>query len=456
MGKRELIRFILSILTFIVLPQAFSGCAEKETLDLAEWQELLKDAEMRTYSIDDPVDHDWPEESLTSRSYTGVECALRKARQLADLKWTPLLSVPSCYGSYSRNQVRSGAPYSLAYMTNTQIGTQVSLHTFMTALQNPFSVLYTEDLGGGSYDGPVDSSAYYGTTCSNSVLYVLGIEAPYYARMFAGIPGMKKTADQTPGSVEPCDVLGRQDHVMMVYGVDRDEAGNLRGVQLFETTRVDQKDSWIRELDYEAFEALWKKYSLVRYQYQYLDRNTDYQMSVFVPLGDEPTLEYHYNYALCPTLGDRCSYPEGSDVRMAVYTDSYPEIYLYKDGEFFRKVNAKSPMTEISGLPHGSYRACLVRDNVRSGFTCFEVLDIRVSHDPAARNRVAFGSENASPRYIVFSDSKGRPNHYYSFSDEERATGVFNRNINILDASSHCRVFFRGQYGVVASDLIRL
>ena len=452
-------RQIVSVLSLMLLPQFFSDCTGKKDFILEELYNSQKSIEGdrdRVFDIKDSVDHDWPADSLLKRHYSGEECALRKARQLASLKWTPVLNVPSCYGVYSRNEAQNGAPYSLAYMTNTQIGTQVSIHTFMTALQNPYSVLFTEDLSNSFYGGASDSSVYYGTTCSNSVLYVLGVETPYYTRMFAGIPGMKKAASQKPDSIELCDVLWQQGHVMMVYGIERDDSGAIQNVEIFETTRTDQRDTWIRTLSYNDFTELWKKASLVRYQYQYLNDNTDYELSVFVPLDDEPVYEYHYNYLISPTLGDRSTYLEGSEVRFTVFSSSYPEIQLYKDDVFYKQVQAEYPVTRISGLPYGQYRACLVRDDVRSGFTYFEVVNSEIKYDSSQRNMVSFDSQNASPRYIVFSDSQGRPNHYYSFTDAERSSGVFNRKIGNSDTSTHFRVYYRGRYGVIASDLIKL
>lgn len=454
-----LTRQIISVLSLMLLPQFFYDCTGKKDLILEELynsQRRIEGNRDRVFNIKDSVDYDWPADSLLKRYYSGEECALRKARQLANLRWAPVLNVPSCYGIYSKNEAQNGAPYSLAYMTNTQIGTQVSIHSFMTALQNPYSVLYTEDLSNSFYGGASDSSVYYGTTCSNSVLYVLGVETPYYTRMFAGIPGMKKAVSQTPDSIELCDVLWQKGHVMMVYGIDKDELGAIQNVRIFETTRTNQRDTWIKTLSYNDFTELWEKASLVRYQYEYLSDNTDYEMSVFTPLDDEPVFEYHYNYLISPTLGDRCTYLEGSEVILTVFSELYPEIHLYKDGVFYKGIQANYPLTRISGLPYGQYCACLVRDEVRSGFTYFEVVNSKIKYDLSQRNMISFESQNASPRYIVFSDSQGHPNHYYSFTDSERSSGIFNRRIGKSDTSTYFRVFYRGRYGVIASDLIKL
>ena len=129
------------------------------------WRETVKQnqssAGYRLYSINDTKDYDWPDDSLLKRTLPGVEAARRRARQLAELKWKPYANVPSCYGFYLKGEEQSGAPYSLTHMTNSQLGTQVSLHTFMTAIQNPYSVFYSEDLGKSPYYGGADSAPYF-------------------------------------------------------------------------------------------------------------------------------------------------------------------------------------------------------------------------------------------------------------------------------------------------------
>lgn len=449
MGKRELNMRIIGQLFFPLFFLLFVQACTVKPLN-----EDYCCEEHRFFSITDTVDYDWPDDSLLRRTLSGVETARRRARQLANLKWTPYANVPSCYGVYEKDKEQIGVPYSMAYMTNSQIGTQVSLHTFMTALQNPYSVLYTENLSKAPYFGAADSAPYYGTTCSNSVLYALGITVPYYTRMFGGIPGMKKAKIQTPESIELCDVLWQQGHVRMVYDIEKDEVGNIKTVQLFETTRTNQSDTWINELSYDDFVSLWNNNSIIRYQYEYLDKNTNYEASVYVPLDDETSYDFSYNYDLCPTLGDRCTYLEGGDVSLAVLSDSFSEIALYKDGVFVKRIKVESPICVVPGLSYGKYCACLVRGDLRSSFTHFEILHSDIHYHEGFQ--IMFKSNNSSPEYIVFCDENKHPVHYYQFTDIEKQTGAFYRKIAKSDTSTHFRVFFRGEYGVVASSLFKL
>ena len=452
-------RYLVSLILLALLSQAFLSCSRKEEFNYTEWREKLESKNpekvkvLRTFSLNDTTDYDWPADSLLSHRYSGEETALRRARQLVDLKWMPFLDVPSCYGVYSKEE-QCGVPYSLAYMTNTQLGTQVSIHTFMTALQNPYSVLYTENLR--DYGGSTDSAPFYGSTCSNSVMYVLGIEPPFYTRMFGSIPGMKKTKDQSPESIELCDVLWKTGHVMMVYEIERNAENSITKVRLFETTTYDAKDTWIKEYSYDAFLSYWEKSKIVRYKYEYLDQNTDYRASIFAPLEDELSFDYQYNYDICPTLGDRCSYLEGQDVQLAVLSEYFPDIVVYKDGSLYERIKAERPKTTLAHLPYGEYRVCMAKDDYRSGFAHFEVINAESESSTDSRIRVHFSSKNASPRYISICDADRHPYNFYEISAEGRTRNLFEiKRINST-AATHYQVCFKGRYGVVATELKEL
>ena len=453
-------RYLVSLILLALLSQALLSCSRKEEFNYTEWREKLESKNpekvkvLRTFSLNDTTDYDWPADSLLSHRYSGEETALRRARQLVDLKWMPFLDVPSCYGVYSKEEEQCGVPYSLAYMTNTQLGTQVSIHTFMTALQNPYSVLYSENLR--NYGGSTDSAPFYGSTCSNSVMYVLGIEPPFYTRMFGSIPGMKKTKDQSPDSIELCDVLWKTGHVMMVYEIERNAENSITKVRLFETTTYDAKDTWIKEYSYDAFLSYWEKSKIVRYKYEYLDQNTDYRASIFAPLEDELSFDYQYNYDICPTLGDRCSYLEGQDVQLAVLSEYFPDIVVYKDGSLYERIKAERPKTTLAHLPYGEYRVCMAKDDYRSGFAHFEVINAESESSTDSRIRVHFSSKNASPRYISICDADRHPYNFYEISAEGRTRNLFEiKRINST-AATHYQVCFKGRYGVVATELKEL
>ena len=401
---------------------------------------------------------EWPPDSFKQRSYSGVEVALRRMEQMALLKWTPLgRNIPSRYGVYASNTTYSGLPYSLAIKTDSHIGTQVSLYTFMTALYNPFSVLYTEDLRKSPYHG-FECAPYYGSTCSNSVMYALGIEAPFYTYMIPLIPGMLKCQKQTPDDIELCDILLKSGHVVMVYGIDRDGAGNIVQIKIFETTSENKKDTWIRDFSMDEFRNYWSSNNFVRYQYSYLKDNMNYEPCFFVPLNGEPSQQVNHPLSICTTKGDCVSFLEGDNVEISVLYSGYSTIELYRNGSYYLSKMLSIPNTIFKDLPFGDYKARLVTGEGQhsSDYTSFEVIDAKVSGLKNNSIKVYYSSSNATAQFLVLSDKEQNPSFYYLLSDIDRANGFYLIDKFSNERNSHFKVYFKGKYNIVASRLTQL
>lgn len=81
----------------------------------------------------------------------------------------------------------------------------VTYHTFMTAVHNPMSVLYTEDISQPPYHG-TNCATYYGAVCSSSVMWALGIDNPYSSGQIMELPDMTQLEYQIIDSLKVCDV----------------------------------------------------------------------------------------------------------------------------------------------------------------------------------------------------------------------------------------------------------
>ena len=97
--------------------------------------------------------------------------ALKRIAQLTEIRWQPVLPdvMPSRKGYFS-GEPQTGVPYSSARGIGRWIGYDISLETFMTAVRNPASVLYTENLRESPYNVP-NGATYYGLTCSSFAQY---------------------------------------------------------------------------------------------------------------------------------------------------------------------------------------------------------------------------------------------------------------------------------------------
>lgn len=407
---------------------------------------------------DPELQEKWYRDSLLNRDFTGVEVALRRAEQFAKIQWTPVGNVPSIYGSngvYPKGVMNEGLPYSLGIWDNTHIGTQVSLYTYMTALNNPYSVLYTKDLRKDPYYG-FDCATYYGTTCSNSVMFVLGILPPYYTYMIPTIPGMVKPKDQRPEAVELCDVLLKSGHVVMVYDISLDDDGDISTVSIFETTTFNQKNTWIRTFTFEEFVDYWNRNSYVRYKYGKLSENTDYIPSVFAPLPDERVLTGVPRLPVCTTRGDRASYVEGEDVVISTLIPGITWISLFRDDVYYKTAVAEEPNTVFSHLPYGNYKARLVSSEgkISEEFTQFEIINTFASGTKDQRIRISFASKNADAVYFDLCDARQNPKGYFPLSESDRQNGSYEMDMVSEYRSSHFKVYFKGQFGIVATSPI--
>lgn len=433
--------FLLPLLSLIL------ACSEDEAFT---WQrtEVVEPVSLQWQEV-------WPPDSISNRFFTGVQAAKRRARQLAEVSWLPLREIPSRYGKYVAGQEYKGVPYSLAVVSDTHVGTQVSLYTYATSIANPYSLIYTEDLRDSPYNGS-DCAPYYGSTCSNSVMYALGIDEPYYTYMIPSIPGMVKPKEQEPKDIEICDILLKKGHVVMVYDISRDSEGSITEVSIFETTTYLKKDTWIRAMSIDDFCKYYKDGQYSIYRYTRLEENNRYSPCILAPLEDEPDYTRVFYMDLCPTKGDGSSYLEGESVIVTDLNGNYSLMELLKDGELYDTKVITNPNVVFKSLPFGQYKARLTNydKSGTSAWTRFEVINAEVSGSKGKDIRINYSSANAEPVYVVLCDSRHNPGSYYHV-EEEKKHGM---TINIKSdgyRNSHFKVYFKGEYGVVSTVIRR-
>ena len=83
----------------------------------------------------------WNEDVKGSGRMIGASNAVKKAYQMADIVFFPKTDFSANSRQYSAGKRYKGLVYSSVKEINTYIGTDVSFHTFMTAVNNPKSKL---------------------------------------------------------------------------------------------------------------------------------------------------------------------------------------------------------------------------------------------------------------------------------------------------------------------------
>ena len=373
----------------------------------------------------------------------GVRVALKKAEQLTSIQWTPLAKIPKTRpdGSYFQPGIRyTGTPYSSVKELDKFIGQEVSFHTFLSAVRNPRSVLYTEFVNKAPYHG-VNCAPYYGTVCSMSVNYALGIDAPFPSRSYASVSFMQKVTDYDVDLIKVCDVLASHGHTIMVVDYQTDDTGKIVKVKFLE-------NGYYKEYERDALQDYWLKGKFVLYRYKDMAKNVICQD--IEPVDSSP--------AICVQRGDKSIYREGELVVLNILDESYSEIELYKDDVLY-EIRKKSSIDEnYTDLVEGMYRARLVDETGRESLaTCFEVRKIILLVKKMNNQlQVSFLGNSIPATAIELCTLEG--DHLYtsliSVNDNLHGSVV----TPLLDYSEpyYCKVFFQGMYGKVVSEYIRI
>ncbi len=170
------------------------------------------------------------------------EQAVEYARIMSRVKWTPVADgMPNRRGGYFEAGTEyTGVPYSSVKTVGRCIGFDIYLKTFLAAVENPQSVLYTENLS-----GKVSNAAtYYGKVCSTFTSYALQCALPnrssHHGPEFRN--GVVLVEPQSAQAAEPGDIIytppataGGGSHVEIVTAVER--SGE-------KVTAVRVEDSW--------------------------------------------------------------------------------------------------------------------------------------------------------------------------------------------------------------------
>ncbi|MBQ9844197.1 MAG: hypothetical protein IJO31_08615 [Oscillospiraceae bacterium] len=318
----------------------------------------------------------------------GMKNALLRAQQLAKLRWTPVKPLPAIVSTgipdvspyhifLPAYKPQVGANYAAVGFTNEKyVGTNVSIETFMTALANPNSVLYTRTQHGKSKL----ASAYYGTVCSEFASFVLGLPFHIDCPQF---PNMKEFQHIDSGVLEDlqlCDLLNEaKTHTAVVTGIDRDSSGKVVRITVTESTppRVQ-----VTEFLPEEFIHWWfdRGYQVLRYKKLH---TVPYTPNPWVPLVGDPELPAPVpNPVILPDFGDKANYRLPECVTFSVFDASYTEVAVTQNGKTVVSMPVSSEGTAVfqPDTP-GCYEAFAIGDGQKSKIVEFCVTEAAVTTD---------------------------------------------------------------------------
>lgn len=346
---------------------------------------------------------------LAKEDSIGAMNAVRKAHQMTDLPIFPLKTLYAhSWKTYEAEVEDTGLIYSSTKEINTSVGQDVSFHTFMTALHNPRSVLYSERIDLPPYHGR-NCRAYYGTVCSGLVTYALGFKITHRSADIPVADYMELVENQSAEGAHLADVVWNKGHVQLVTGIKKGKDGKVERIEICEAVGFGCRRVYMDAEDFDKM--LHRKKKIKRlYRYKYLYKNTSYTpLNEFVAVDGEKKIPFTYNDYICTSKGDKACYINGEEVVLNVF-GKYKQVEIYKDSELYKKLDVdKDQNVVLDSLPYGSYQARAVSGKDKSEYTYWKVIDVNVRIDRKYK-RIYFNSANATPVYYEFSRiSGGRP-----------------------------------------------
>ena len=362
--------------------------------------------------------------SLSEEAYQGALNAVKKAYQLTDIAFTPLKPIANNIGTYRADSSYTGMIYSSVKEIGTYVGSNVSFHTFMTAIHNPRSKIYTDWINRSPYHG-TNCRAYYGTVCSGLVSYALGIMPILGSYDFPVSDVMEELDINDTDVFHLADVLWRKGHVAIITDVIRDSKDR---VVLLEVSESRAKGTSTYTIPRQTIPAnVGNRYKKLL-RYKHLEANTSYTPAPdFVSVLDESPIPFMYNDDLCVDKGDRSCYFVGETVTLNLLS-SCDSLQVYKEGTLHTTIQPKVEDVRLTGLNSGVYQARVFQGERASDYTTWMMVDRKIVPS-VSEMRVYFESENATPVSLFFCGKDGGRDFTVSeticrrFTEEEIANG---------------------------------
>ena len=401
------------------------------------------------------------EHEILPSSYA-EEVGYRTSQQYVNLRWTPKFPVPRQGGAnyFPANEERQGILYAEGAYQDKRVGYDVSLKTFMTAINNPYSLIYTENCAasysksayGVQYKGDANSGAYMGFVCNNFVFYTLGEKIPYSSVEIAtwcvekGLT--EKIYDQSSHGLKLMDILQISGHCQVVTRLWANSRNVVTKVQVSEAV-----GSGSRNVIFTAkqFDVWLKSSGYAIYRYRDLYKNIYYEKSPFIAVEDEVVETYEYNNDICTFAGDYASFGEGSLLHINYTKGNYNIMEIYKNDILIESIALSSDENvdlTNKGYTYGKYKARLTNGTEHSDYTYFEILNVELSK---SGNLFTFSSANAKPIYWGWFAMNGWAFQKHILTESDLAKGsVDYSQYQTSDGHPYLKIYVQGEYGRIA------
>ena len=310
--------------------------------------------------------------------------AVEYARIMSRVKWTPVAEGMPIRGkgNFKKGAAYTGVPYSSVKSVGRYIGFEVFLKTFLAAVENPRSVLYTENLS----EKVKNAAGYYGKVCSSYTSYALQCGIWFVSRHYGPSyrEGIRLVDPQSAQAAEVGDVIFTPprpgSHVEIVTGISRSEDGRVTHVLVEEssppTTRTTERSA-------SSFDAHISADGRVLYRITDLDawRGANRAESFLFPNYAEDSATPIINRVLLLDRGDWVPYRKDQPVKINVMdrdAQGVGGLVLKRGDSVVEEVEVRGKgIVERSFSACGDYTAhCLMNDGSSSRACEFSVCDL--------------------------------------------------------------------------------
>ncbi len=377
--------------------------------------------------------------TVESSSLTWQEKSIQYARIMSRVKWTPVADgMPKRGGHFKAGTEYTGVPYSSVKSVGRYIGFDIYLKTFLAAVENPQSVLYTENLKGKVKN----AECYYGKVCSSYTSYALQCGIWYVSRLHGPDhrDGIIQVEPQTAQSARAGDIIytppatkGGGSHVEFVTEITRNKNGKVTHVRIEESYPQTTRNT---NRSVKAFNTHLSARNRKLFRITDLDawRSKNKAESFLFPNYAADSATPKINRVLLLDHGDWVPYFKGQPVKFNIMDRDergVNSLVIQRDNQVVDKI----PVTKIGVVERtfnvcGNYTAhCVLNDGSLSTACEFAVCDLDFT---APEKPVTLGeswelrliSDNMKPIIAHLNNGHSTYGHYNVFiTDEDRRAG---------------------------------
>lgn len=389
-----------------------------------------------------------------------------RALLMRKIKWSPKSNISNNRGYFIKGDTIIGLPYSSVKELQKFIGLDVSIYTFLTAVNNPYSLLYSENVAagnqcylGGKYNGQ-NSHTFYGTVCSSFTAFCYGENYNYTSFNYrrGQVPNYSLKKSQDLKDLIAGDLYWCPGHVGLITDVIKDSLGNINNIEFFESagTRVTSKkytaNDFLRRLagngDAKKQGYLYENRLVKKSSTKYSKQNMDIQNNEIQSALDSMSV---IPMEICTWFGDRPCIGEWDRLMINFNKKQFDKIIISLHDVPIDTLDIYNKDHSIEYKPKeaGIYKAQLASSSqVSPIYTSFEVLDTSTKiHYKKNKTVDVIFAEDSDPEIIYWVNKVG-DQHTFPISIPEEAKKKGRITLELCTKKdAMVRVIYRGQYG---------